>query len=196
MEITAPELARRIEALLFLAARPLRIRKIAEILGVEIARTHSAIEEFRTAWNARNGGTVVAVLGEEVQLLTHADCAAVAEAFAQAEVRGELTRPQLEALTVIAYRGPITKAELEHIRGVHCGVIIRNLLLRGLIEQRMDAQRHEEVYTISMEFLRHLGLPDLQALPEYERLHGHLVIDQYLATVRTPDAPTTEAPSV
>ncbi len=174
------DLHRAIEALLFLAGKPLSVRKVAELLGCDQRTARSAIDAFQTTWNARGGGTAVAMVGEEVQLVTHADLHEVAEAFVKDETRSELTRPQLEALTVIAYRGPITKAELEQIRGVHCGLILRNLLIRGLVEERRDAQKHEDAYTISMDFLRHLGLVDVRALPDYERLHGSEIITQFL----------------
>lgn len=178
---TTLDLHRALEALLFLSGKPLRMKKLAEFLGTDTGTARTAVDAFRMTWNARGGGTVVAMAGDEVQMVTHADLHAIAETYAKDETRGELTRPQLEALTVIAYRGPITKAELEQIRGVHCGLILRNLLIRGLIEERRDMGRHEEVFTISMDFLRHLGLTDARELPDFERLHGSDVVTQYLA---------------
>ena len=176
------DLHRALEALLFLAGKPLTVRKMGELLGTDMATTRSAIDAFRMTWNARGGGTVVAMTGDTVQLVTHADLHEVAEAYVKDETRTELTRPQLEALTVIAYRGPITKAELEQVRGVHCALILRNLLIRGLVEERRDTVRVEDVFTLSMDFLRHLGMTDVRELPDYERLHTNPTIDQYLAT--------------
>lgn len=188
------DLHRALEALLFLAGRPLTIRKIAELLGCDQRVARSAVDAFRTTWNARGGGTMVAMTGDEVELVTHPDASAVASAFVKEETRSELTRPQLEALTVIAYRGPITKAELEQIRGVHCGLILRNLLIRGLIAERRDAQKHEDVYEISMDFLRYLGLADIRALPDYERLHGSEIITQFLQHASGGGGGATVAP--
>lgn len=193
------DLHRAFEALLFLAGKPLRIKKIAELLGTDQATARAAVEAFRMTWNARGGGTVVAMVGDEVQMVTHSDLHAIAEAYVKDETRGELTRPQLEALTVIAYRGPMTKAELEQIRGVHCGLILRNLLIRGLIEERRDPEKHEDAYTISMDLLRHLGLTDARELPDFERLHGNTVITEYLTHAMGGSAetsPTTVAPAV
>lgn len=191
------DLNRAIEAILFLAGKSLSLRKLSEFIGVDIRSAREAVNAFKTTWNARGGGTVVAVLEDEVQLLTHPNLHAVAESYVRDETQGELTRPQLEALTVIAYRSPITKAELEEIRGVHCGLIIRNLRLRGLIDERRDALRHEDVYTISMDFLRHLGLTDVHELPDYERLHTHPTIEQYLNVAASAQpADNQPAPSV
>ncbi|MFH1098665.1 MAG: SMC-Scp complex subunit ScpB [Candidatus Uhrbacteria bacterium] len=174
---------RAIEALLFLADRPLTIRKVAEFLGTDQDAAREAIEVFQATWNARGGGTVVLLHDNAAQVVTAPDLHEFVETYARDEVRGELTRPQLETLTVIVYRGPITKAELEQIRGVHCGLILRNLLIRGLIEQRRDQQRHEDIYTASMDFLRHLGVTNVHELPNYEVLHAHPTIAQYLEQV-------------
>lgn len=192
------DLHRALEALLFLAGKPFSIRKISELLGTDQRTTRSTVDAFRTTWNARGGGTVVALTGDEVQLVTHADLHAIAEQYVKDETRSELTRPQLEALTVIAYRGPITKAELEQIRGVHCGLILRNLLIRGLVEERRDVEKHEDAFTISMDFLRHLGLTDARELPEYEHLHGSGIIQQYLqhAMGGASAGPSIDAPTV
>ncbi|MDO8599664.1 MAG: SMC-Scp complex subunit ScpB [bacterium] len=194
---TTVDLHRALEALLFLAGKPLRMRKVAELLGTDVATARTAVDAFRTTWNARGGGTSVAMTDDEVQMVTHAELHEIAETYAKDETRGELTRPQLEALTVIAYRGPITKAELEQIRGVHCGLILRNLLIRGLVEERSDAARHEDVFTISMDFLRHLGLTDARELPDFDRLHGSEVVTQYLAhAMGSTEGAETAAPPV
>ena len=87
----------------------------------------------------------------------------------------------METLTVIAYRGPISKGELEIIRGVSCGLILRNLMIRGLIDEEVDSKIKQSKYRISMEFARHLGLPSVESLPEYERLHSHEVVQTLLA---------------
>jgi segregation and condensation protein B len=191
------DIHRAIEAILFLSGRAMSIAELAELLGTNATMAKSAIDAFQTTWNARGGGTVIVVHQETVQLVTHPDLAPVVEAFTSAEVRSELTRPQLEALTVIAYRGPITKAELEQIRGVNCTLILRNLLMRGLVASGSDAKRHEEVYTISMDFVRQLGVTDVRELPDYARLHASDVIDDFLAASRGEGGATVaEAPPV
>ena len=93
---------------------------------------------------------------------------------------GELTRPSIETLTIIAYRGPITKPEIEQIRGVNCSLILRNLLMRGLVEESESVERLQPVYAISADFLRHLGLHAISDLPDYATLHGDEKISQLL----------------
>ncbi len=99
------------------------------------------------------------------------------------EASGPLTRPSLETLAVIAYRGPVTKPEIEQIRGVNCAIILRNLLIRGLIEEREDTTRLQNVYTVSVDFLRELGLHNLDELPKYPDFHDNEKIQQLLSEV-------------
>jgi segregation and condensation protein B len=105
----------------------------------------------------------------------------VVRGFVKEDVSGELTRPSLETLTIIAYRGPVTKPEIEQIRGVNCSLILRNLLMRGLVEEREEASRLQPMYTVSSDFLRHLGLSSLSELPSYGEFHGNERIDKMLA---------------
>jgi len=100
--------------------------------------------------------------------------------FIQGETSGELTRPSLEALTIIAYRGPISKMDLERIRGVNCSLILRNLLMRGLINYQKSSQKEETYYSVSLEFLRFLGINDIKELPDYEKLSQDDSLDRIL----------------
>ena len=110
---------------------------------------------------------------EEWQMMSNPDNREAAENFLKAEVSGELTRPQLETLTVISYCGPITRPELDQIRGVNCSLIVRNLMMRGLVKEVEDATNLLPKYEVTMDYLRHLGLNNLNELPDYDKLHNH-----------------------
>jgi len=84
-----------------------------------------------------------------------------------------LTRPQLETLTVVAYCGPITKPELEQLRGVNCALILRNLMMRGLVKEVEDVTNFLPTFEVTMDYLRHLGINSLNELPDYDKLHKH-----------------------
>ena len=101
--------------------------------------------------------------------------------FIKSEISDELTKPALETLTIIAYRGPISKAELEIIRGVNCSLILRNLLMRGLIEAGEDRKKMVVLYNITFEFLKYLGLNQLSDLPDFEKLNRNNNLDKLLA---------------
>ena len=119
--------------------------------------------------------------GHDVELVTRSEAADLVKQVVNAEAQGELTRAALETLTILAYRGPLTRPELEQIRGIHSAVILRNLLLRGLIEQKEDSRLGQPVYSVTFEFLNHLGLSGVEQLPEYAALHGNATVSQVLA---------------
>ncbi|MBI2552020.1 SMC-Scp complex subunit ScpB [Candidatus Uhrbacteria bacterium] len=169
-----------LEALLFVAGRPMTIKKIAEFVGEKEARVGEALKELQEEYKARASGLQIFSTGKNWQMGTAGETAAVVAAFVKEEFAGELTRPQLETLTVIAYRGPISKGELEIIRGVSCGLILRNLLIRGLIDEEYDAVRKENRIRVSMDFLRYLGVRLVEELPDYGALHGHEVMTTLL----------------
>jgi len=75
----------------------------------------------------------------------------------------------------------VSKLELERIRGVNCSLIVRNLLLRGLIEENFDKHKNENYYQVTLDFVRFLGMNNIQALPDYERLHRPEALEILLA---------------
>ena len=107
--------------------------------------------------------------------------AKLVQGFIKDETTGDLSRPSMETLTIIAYRGPISKIDLDRIRGVNCSLIIRNLLLRGLIEGKVDNKKKETYYSVTFNFIRFLGINDIHELPDYERLNKDDTIDRMLA---------------
>ncbi|MEK7452518.1 MAG: SMC-Scp complex subunit ScpB, partial [Patescibacteria group bacterium] len=114
--------------------------------------------------------------------VTNPDASEDVASFLKKDATSPLTKPSLETLTVIAYRGPVTRPELEQIRGVNCGIILRNLLIRGFIEETQDNTRLQVVYTVSIDFMRKLGLTHLEELPEYQSFHTNQSIDEMLNT--------------
>lgn len=166
------QITEKLESLLFVVSKPLAVKKMAKLLGEGEASVSAALRSLEEKYGAGSGIRLIST-GDEWQLVTHPDNQTLVESLVRAEVTDELTRPQLETLTVISYCGPITKPELEQIRGVNCGLILRNLLLRGLIKELEDGLNLVPAYEVTMEYLRHLGLARASALPDYAELHGH-----------------------
>src|SRR3989338_11468329 len=177
----------KIEALLFVAGKPLSAKKIGELVGEKEAEAAVALKELQEQYIAAASGIQIFGTGSQWQMGTSGECADIVAEFVKQEFAGELTRPQLETLTVIAYRGPISKTELEIIRGVSCGLILRNLLIRGLIDEEHDSVLKQSKYRVSIDFLRHLCLQSLETLPEYASLHSHEVLQTMLAQNRTEE---------
>ncbi|HPV70530.1 MAG TPA: SMC-Scp complex subunit ScpB [Candidatus Magasanikbacteria bacterium] len=172
------------ESLLFIAAKPLSFKKIAELLKGEVEEVKEAVEKIKQKYNQPEFGIRILQEGNEVQMSTNPENSSLIKDYLKDEMTGELTRPSLEALTIIAYRGPITKLELEQIRGVNCSLILRNLLLRGLVKEEMDEARVQNVYTTTFDFLRLLGLNETKELPDYEKLHSHDLLERLLTDLQ------------
>lgn len=174
-----------LEACLFVATKPVSLKDLARASGAGLEEVRAAIEALATKRNTPESGIHVVLLDGLVQLVSSPECANAVSQLAKEESAPELTRPSLEALTIIAYRGPVTKPEIEAIRGVNCSLILRNLLMRGLIEEKDDPSRLQPVYTLSADTLRFLGLHAKEELPDYETLHANAAIDKLLAAVMT-----------
>ena len=168
----------QLESILFVASKPLSIKKISTALKLKKDEVLASLEELQRRYNQPESGIILIQNNQEWQMVSNPDNTEAAENFLKAEVSGELTRPQLETLTVISYCGPITKPELEQIRGVNCSIILRNLMVRGLVKKGDRAGGILPMYEVTMEYLRHLGLKNAAELPDYDQLHEHPYIEQ------------------
>ncbi len=180
----------QLESLLFVANKPLAAKELAELLESSPAEVETALDELMADYVSGASGLQVIKNNAKYQMVTSADNAAIVQEFIKDETSGELTRPSLEALTVIAYRGPISKLDLDRIRGVNCSLILRNLLLRGLIEEKPDKEKDELYYSVTLDFIRFLGINQLEDLPDYERLHQDDTIDKMINREELAENPT------
>lgn len=174
-----------IESLLFISHKPLSVKELATLVEVTPEEVGQAITALKEKY--ATGGIEMLELSDKYQLTTHSDSTAVVSKFIKAEITGELTKPSLEALTIIAYRGPISKAELELIRGVNCSMILRNLLMRGLIEAKEDKKKATTYYSITFDFLKHLGMSGVDQLPDFEKLNRNNNLEKLLAGLGATD---------
>ena len=190
-----------IESLLFVSSRPLSIKRLVDVTGHKKDEVVEAVEELTKDYAAReDSGVAILKNGEEIQLATSPDNAEKVKAFLKDESFGELTRPALETLTIVGYRGPLTKAELEQIRGVNCSLILRNLLIRGLVETKDEARADgpTTLYSVTFDFIRYLGIREVAELPEYENLRSEENLKKLLESqaAQKAAAPTVvEAPA-
>ena len=170
----------KIESILFVASKPLTEKKLATTLGVSEEKIKDTLETIKMKFNQEGSGIYLLWSENSVQLSTNPQNAEEVSQFVKNEIVGELTKAQLETLTVIAYRSPISKPEVEQIRGVNCAVILRNLLVRGLVSEYDDKEKIMPVYTLSTAALAHLGITSVQDLPDYQNLSTHQNIEYTL----------------
>lgn len=172
-------LASKIESLLFVASKPLSLKKISELLEKSSTDIKDAVDFLKEKYNQAENGIQLMQNDNELQLITNPENSRLVKEYIRDEATSDLTHPALEALTIIAYRGPISKLELEQIRGVNCSLILRNLLMRGLIQE--EEENSQTIFSISFDFLKFLGIREINELPSYEKLHSDNLIDRLLA---------------
>lgn len=175
-----PSLKSKIESLLFISNQPFTIKKLINQTKAEKDKVEVAIKELMADYNQDTKGVGIQKIGDKVQMVTSADNSKLVKDYIKEETTGELSRAALETLTIVAYRGPVSKAELEQIRGVNCTIILRNLLMRGLIEEKSDKKKMQSVYNVTFEFLKFLGLNEQSELPDYEKLNSSESLEKIL----------------
>lgn len=160
-----------IESVLFVSGEPIKKSKLAKIVGEKIESVEENLEKLSQKYLEDRSGLMIIFKGEEVQLVSKADNLEFVENLVKSELQDALSQSSLEVLSIIAYRGPVSKVEIEQIRGVNCSYTLRNLLLRGLIE-RSDNPRDSRgwVYSVSFDLLKKFGIDNVNKLPDYATL--------------------------
>ncbi len=173
-----------LEALLFLSNHPMSLAKLAELADASTDEVRAALDRIDERFSGEGTGIRLVRHAQSVQLATAPELSKLVLALQKDEQRAELTKPALETLTIIVYRGPISKAELDTIRGVNCSLILRNLMIKGLIETA-DSPGAVTRYQVSFDFLRHLGVQRVEDLPDFDKLHS----DEHIEKLLNPSVP-------
>jgi segregation and condensation protein B len=189
------KLDQTIEAILFAAGKPLTVRKLAELVDEKSDKIEDALEALKERLQ-EGSGLMLQEYGKEFELVTRPEAADAIKKVVKDEEQGELTRASLEALTILAYRGPMTRPELEQIRGIQSALILRNLMIRGLVEQKDDERLGQPTYAVTFDFLKHLGLASVKDLPDYESLRGNAAISDMLDRLNPKPESETESKSI
>ncbi|OGF25005.1 SMC-Scp complex subunit ScpB [Candidatus Falkowbacteria bacterium RIFOXYB2_FULL_34_18] len=170
----------KIESLLFISAKPMSVNKLTDLIKKESKEIKKACDELVEDYKKSNQGIQIIKNAAKYQMVSSPENTKLIQEFIKDETTGELSRPSLETLTIIAYRSPVSKIDLDRIRGVNCSLILRNLLLRGLVEVRYDKKKSEDYYSVTLDFIRFLGINDVSELPEYEKLSKDDSVDRML----------------
>src|SRR3990167_8768870 len=150
------ELAKKIEALLFVSGEGLGISRLSVLTKKSDGEIKLALEELEKHLSREHFITILRD-GDKISLVSSKEISKLVEDFAKDEFAGELTRAALEALTIIAYKGPVKRVDIDYIRGVNSSFMIRNLMMRGLIERTRDPKDARAfAYRVSPEFLKFL----------------------------------------
>ncbi|KND47584.1 MAG: segregation and condensation protein B [Parcubacteria bacterium C7867-006] len=171
------ELIKQIEAVLFYLAEPVKIDFLAKTLEVSKKEIEAGLKELEE--NLKNRGVRIVNHNDEIVLTTAPELAPLIEKIIKEERERDLGRAGIETLSIIAYKGPVSKKEIEYIRGVNSQFALRNLLLRGLVERKASTwDERVIVYSITADTLRYLGLSRIDELPEYGEVRKQLEIEE------------------
>ncbi|MDQ7031087.1 MAG: SMC-Scp complex subunit ScpB [Ardenticatenia bacterium] len=171
-------MARYLEAILFVADGPVEIATLAHVLSCDTAQVEAGLRALEAKLEGR--GLRLQHLRQRVQMVTAPEVAPVVERFLGLNLSAKLSPAALETLAIIAYRQPITRAEIDRIRGVQSSGVLRTLVARELIEEvgRLDTVGHPILYGTTFRFLEYFGLKSLDELPPLEPDEAaHLLAD-------------------
>ena len=162
------ELAHVIEAILFVAGEPVNVKDMQRALEVTEDETRQAIDALDSDYSFHRRGITLKRFGEHIQLSTRAEYAPYVERLLQPIQKQSLSQSALETLAIVAYRQPVTKLEMEAVRGVKCDYSVQSLVNKGLIEEvgRKEALGRPILYGTTDKFLSHFGLHTLDDLPK------------------------------
>lgn len=164
--------AAQIEAILFFRSEPTQLEVLSSYLGLSLDEIEHGLRTLEE--NLISRGLVLVRNGSEVSLGTHPDAHALIEAITKEELTRDLGKAGLETLAIILYKGKASKKEIDYIRGVNSGFILRNLLIRGLIKREDHSEDRSFSYTPAIDFLAHLGIANLSQLPDYQSVTGEI----------------------
>jgi segregation and condensation protein B len=163
------KLKSQILSILFVASKPVVMKELQDVLEITEEELKTVIAEL-VAGN-QTSGIILLAHENKLQLASNPDNSPVVKKFLSLELREKLTDSALETLAIIVYRQPVSKAEIENIRGVNSQYTLRHLLIRGLIEKvQSDTDKRMQLYKTTLEFMQHLGIKDSTELPDFAEL--------------------------
>lgn len=176
------KLKSQIASILFVSSKPVSRDELMEVLEIDGQTLKQAVSEM-TLENSR-AGIIILALNDKLQLASNPDNSSQVKKFLSLELREKLTDAAIETLGIIVYKQPISKAEIENIRGVNSQYSLRQLLIRGLIEKiASETDKRMQLYRPTIELMQHLGIKNMSDLPDFEELTKN---------IQLPTAPLTD----
>jgi segregation and condensation protein B len=177
-------LEKKIEAVLLFKNEPVTISSLSKTLNTSPAQVREALGRLEDHYKDR--GVVIVSTGEEISFGTNPELSGLIEEMQKDELSREIGRAGLETLAIVLYKGPVSRREIDYIRGVNSGFILRNLLIRGLVE-RAESETGERSFSYkpTLKLLEHLGVRRREDLPEYGTAFKKL--EEFVKTEENPN---------
>lgn len=162
-----------IEAILFVSSGSIPLDQLSKFLELSTADILSVIAEMNEEYSKSHGLRIM-LHNQRVQLTTDPELAPELEEFLGLEITTTLSRAALEAISIIAYKQPITRPQIDEIRGVNSDGVVRTLLSKGLIQEegRAESVGKPILYGTTEDFLHYFGLQSIEQMPEVDLITG------------------------
>lgn len=170
-----------LEALLFLHGEPVSFKKILDILKIDSGECIDALSSLEEKLqNDSESGVALLKTQNSYQLVTKPELHNINLSLIKEEFKEQLTPAALETISIIAYLGPIPRSTIEYVRGINSTYILRNLLMRGLVERISEKRKLGYQYIVTPEFMKHIRIQKIEELPEYEKYSSVLKKFEFL----------------
>jgi segregation and condensation protein B len=160
------ELESKIEGLLFYKGEDVSIKKLAELLNVSIEEIEEGLIKLEKS--LENRGLVLVRKDDSVVLGITRELSPLIESIRKEEITKELSKASIETLSIVLYKNGVSRSEIDYIRGVNSSFILRNLIVRGLVEKVVDTNDSRRIlYRPSFNTLSYMGVSSIEQLPNY-----------------------------
>ncbi|MBI4051514.1 MAG: SMC-Scp complex subunit ScpB [Elusimicrobia bacterium] len=183
-----------LETMFFITDRPIPLQKLVQLMELQEAELRESIQELRSEMESRGSALQILEIGGGFQFGTRSEYASWIRKLYGERLTVKLSQPTLETLSIIAYKQPITRAEIEEIRGVEVIASLETLLERRLIRVtgRKETVGRPLLYGTTMEFLRHFGFNSVEELPNIDSFISENTAGVAAASL-TPQGPRSSA---
>lgn len=159
-----------LESLLFTSGHPVSVKKLSEILELSESDILNSLKTLSDEYEKNERGLRLVFFDDKVQLVASPYSVEAVKKLVKSDFEEDLSQAALETLAIISYRGPISRAEIENLRGVNCSFILQSLAIRGLIEKKNNPENGRSyIYNVTFDFLKHLGLSRIEDLPNFKK---------------------------
>ncbi len=176
-----------VEGLLFYKSAPQKKATVLKLFGISEAELTSAITTLKE--RLATGALRLIETDTEIELVSAPELAPVIEALRKQELKADIGKAGAETLAIVLYQGPVSRADIDRIRGVNSSFILRNLQIRGLVERQASEKGGGYRYAITPSLLAHLGVTHKHELPDFARVADAL--EKFTVSEVSAPAPDT-----
>ena len=169
-----------IESMMFVWGEPLNIKDVADIFDVDKKEIYECCKELQEEYEQDGRGIVIREVNKSFQFVTRKENREFIERLCTPVRRRRLSQSALETLAIVAYKQPVTKGEIEAIRGIRCDRVLEGLMKRDLVQEagRSSAIGRPILYGTTDAFLKHFGFQNLKELPDIEDIAGVMNLEE------------------